>query len=395
MEKATQEQVKTHNQRLILKTIYDHGEISRADIARIINLTETTISSAVTYLLKVGLISQSGARLRMVGKPPISLSVVDDSRHLIGIDLASREFRGALINLRGQIKYRHIIPISNQRGFTALKSVYELLDNLIGAAQRSILGIGIGTPGLIDGHEGVIIHAINLDWQDLPLRKLIQERYNLPVYMANDCQTAALGEQAFGANKNISNLIVIKIGNGIGSGIVINSQLYHGDGFGAGEIGHTKVVEDGEFCRCGNYGCLETIVSEPALVRFVQEVAINNIKSPLFQFANRPNEIDIQTVLELAQAGDKVILGKIREMGELVGKTASFLAGGLNIQKIIIAGSLSHFKEAFIKPIQERIAHGTFPELARDVRVEISSLGEDIVTVGAAALLLSNELGLP
>jgi predicted NBD/HSP70 family sugar kinase len=117
-----------------------------------------------------------------------------------------------------------------------------IVDSLVAATDGPLLGIGIGTPGLMDPLEGVVRRAVNLEWQDLPLRSLLQKRYALPVHMANDCQVAALAEYAFGQGRGLDNLAVVKVEHGIGAGMILSGQLYYGDSYGAGEIGHITVI---------------------------------------------------------------------------------------------------------------------------------------------------------
>jgi len=394
MKKATRQQTKTHNSRLILKTIYDQGQVSRAEIARLTSLTRTTVSDIVAELMQDGLVAEIGQGPSVGGKPPTLLSVVDDSRHLIGIDLANSEFRGGITNLRGKIKYRVNLPVSDRNGDAALALVYELIDELMDAAEDSLLGIGIGTPGLMDPPRGVVRNAVNLDWKDLPLADMLEERYNLPVYIANDSQVAALAEYTFGDNRKISNLVVIKVGRGIGSGIVLNGQLYYGDGFGAGEIGHVVVVKGGERCRCGHAGCLETAAGSRAIIKYAQEIARSDPHSTLHQFATTPEAINTDVVLQAFEAGDEALRPVIAQVGCYLGVAVANLVGALNVEHIVIAGSLARFGESLLEPIRQEINRCSLAALANETQVEISSLGTDIVILGAAALLLIQELGL-
>lgn len=395
MKKATRQQTKAHNSRLILKTIYDEGEISRADVARLTGLTRTTVSDAVAELIKDGLVAEVGLGPSAGGKPPTLLSVVDNSRYLIGIDLANSEFRGAVINLRGEIKHRLSLPIHDCDGEAALALVYDLIDELVAVADSPILGIGIGTPGLMDARRGVVRNAVNLDWHDLPLGDLLEERYELPVYVANDSQVAALAECTFGDSKDVSNVVLIKVGRGTGGGIVLNRQLYYGDGFGAGEIGHVTVVEDGELCRCGHYGCLETVTNSRAIVKRAQTIAENDPHSTLHQFATTQEEINTDIVLQAFEAGDEVLQSVIAEVGYYLGVAVANLVGALNVQGIVIAGSVARFGQALLEPIVQEVRRRSLAALADETRIEITSLGPDIVILGAAALLLTQELGLP
>ena len=318
-QKATPQQIKAYNTRLVLKTIFDRDRISRADVARATGLTRPTVSSAVASLRRRGLVEEVGQGPSAGGKPPILVSVVDDSRHAIGIDLASGEFRGAVVNLRGEIRHRVALPLDGRDGDAALALVYELIDRLIAATNSSLLGIGIGTPGLMDPMKGIVRQAVNLDWQDLPLRSLLKKRYGLPLYVANDSQVAALAEFTFGAHKASDNLVLIKVEHGIGAGIVLNGRLFHGDTFGAGEIGHVVVDDDGLPCRCGNTGCLETVASNQAIVRRAQAVARDDPHSILHQWAARPEEIGIAEVCRAVEAGDEAMRQEIAVVGRLPG----------------------------------------------------------------------------
>jgi glucokinase-like ROK family protein len=391
--KATRQQTKNHNSKLVLKIIYDHGQVSRADVARITHLTRTTVSSLVAEMIEDGLVEEVGHEPSKGGKPGTLLSVMDDARYLIGIDLANSEFRGGVLNLRGQAIHRLNLPVDEQDGEAALELAFRLVDELVIAATRPLLGIGIGTPGLMDPQQGLVRRAVNLGWRDLPLRDLLTKRYNLPVYIANDSQVAALAEYTFGRTWPTPHLVVVKVGRGIGAGIVIDGQLYWGDGFGAGEIGHVQVVEKGERCGCGHFGCLETVASSRAIIRKAQAIAQSNPSSVLHQFAT-PGAINTEAILQAAEAGDEALQAVIAEVGHYLGIAVANLVGALNIHHVVIAGSVARFGEALLEPIRQEMKQRSMEMLAVDTCVETSHLGQDIVIQGAAALLLTNELGI-
>lgn len=394
MAKATQQQTKKHNTRLVLKTIYDQDRISRAEVARATYLTKTTVSSAVSGLILEGLVKETGIGSSDGGKPPILLSVVDDGRYYIGIDLANSEFRGAIVNLRGAIKERFNIPINNRNGDAALELVYELIKKLLASSERPVSGIGIGTPGLMNPEKGVVIDAVNLDWKDLPLAEILAEKYHLPIYIANDSQAAALAEFTFGSTGNGTNLFLIKMGRGIGSGIVIKGHLYYGDDYGAGEIGHVVVTPDGERCRCGNYGCLETMVSSQALAKRAWSVTQNDPDSIIHTLISSSDEINTGVLLQAYREGDNSIKSLITETGEIVGKALAHTVATLNINTVVVAGSLSRFGDGIRKPIEESIRKAILPAIAQRTKVVLSNLGEEIVILGAASQLLNYELGV-
>jgi len=226
------------------------------------------------------------------------------------------------------------------------------------------------------------------------LRKLLQERYGLPVHVANDCQVAALAEYIFGENQDLGNLVVIKVEHGIGAGIVLNGQLFHGDTFGAGEIGHVAVVEDGQPCRCGNSGCLETVASARAIVQQAQIIAQNDPRSLLHQFASSPKEISMHEVCQAFQAGDEAVRHLALKAARFLGIAAASLVGVLSIQRILIAGSVTCFGQPLLDVVRREMVSRSLTVVAGETDLGLSSMGPDIVILGASALVLTRELGL-
>ena len=393
-QKATRQQTRTHNSRLVLKTIYDQGQMSRADVARATRLTRPTVSDVVADLIENGLVEEVGYGPSAGGKPPMLLSVVDDCRHVIGIDLASGEFRGALVNLRGEIRHRVNLPLRGRDGDMALGLVYDLIDELVASTDKPLVGLGIGTPGLMDPVNGVVCRAVNLDWQDLPLRSLLEERYGLPVYVANDCQVAALAEYTFGSGKGIENLVLVKVEHGIGAGIVLNGHLFYGDTFGAGEIGHVTVVEKGQLCRCGNYGCLETVASAKAIVQRGQVIVESDPRSLLHQFAAGPDDMTIEAVCQAFEAGDRAVREVVLEAGRYLGIALANLIGVLSTRRLVVAGGVTCFGDDWLDVIRREMVSRSLSVVADEAEVEMATMGPDIVILGASALVLTYKLGL-
>jgi glucokinase-like ROK family protein len=392
--KATHQQTKLFNQRLVLKTIYDQGRISRADVARLTKLTRVTVSEIVANLLDVGLVAEVGRSPSAGGKAPILLSVVADAYHLIGLDLANDELRGAILNLRGEISHAVSLPLQDQEGEAALKLVYELLDALIAKVERPLLGIGIGTPGLLDTTRGVVRRAVNLGWEDLPLGSLLEERYKQPVYVANDSQVTALAEHIFGAGKSAASLAAIRIGRGIGAGIILNRQLFQGDGFGAGEIGHISISPTGELCRCGNVGCVETMGSTQAMAHRAQALASASPASLLNELAPQPSTITFEHVLTAYHAGDAVALQVAREAAQAVSFAIACLVSAVNVHCVLLVGSAIALGSSWLETLREETRKRALPILLQETEIAFGELGENSVILGASALLLTEELGL-
>jgi N-acetylglucosamine repressor len=391
--KATREYLKRHNSELVLKTIYDHVEISRADIARKTHLTRTTVSEVVNGLIEEGLVEELGYGKSSGGTPPMIIRVVKDWRNIIGIDLANDEFRGGLINLRGEIDHWESVPIHESDGDATKELIFQLVDQLVAKAKRPVMGIGVGTPGFIDTQNGVVIEAVNLDWRQFPLQQILQDRYQLPVLIANDSQVAALGEYTFGNPQDDSNLIVVKVGRGIGAGIVVNHQIYYGDNSHAGAIGHLVVKDNGELCRCGHNGCLETVSSSRAIVRQCKEFAKQNPSSPLNQVADI-EKLSTADVIQIYNDGDENVTRIVHGAAHYLGVVIAHMIGTTNINRFLLSGSVSRFGEKFIDVIRETVKYRVLPAQMEGLRIEEARLETEAVALGAAAMLMAKELGI-
>jgi glucokinase-like ROK family protein len=339
-----------------------------------------------------GLVEEVGFGTSLGGKAPILLSIVSDARYLIGLNLAQDKFIGAVLNLRGEIKDTVEVPILDGNSEKALELVYRILDQLFQKGWKPIVGIGIGTPGLVNTKEGIVIDAVNLDWQDLPLAQLLESRYRLPVSVLNDSQATAIGEYVYGGeHESDSNLIVVNVKHGIGAGILINGRLFQGDGGGAGEIGHVVAQENGSLCRCGRRGCLETVASAGAVVRRAQALADDYNHSAL---AKDPQHISLSSIEAAFQANDPLAKRVVLEAAHYLGTSIASLIGTLNIQKIVLTGDMVCFGEPWLLAVKESMLQAALTRMAQDTRLEIGALGFRGCILGASALMLLDSYAL-
>jgi N-acetylglucosamine repressor len=389
MKKATRQQTKFHNRNLVLRTIVNTESISRAEIARITSLTKTTVSDIVTDLLAEKLVAEIGVGESLVGKSPILLSLLPNSRCLVGLDLAHNQFHGAIVNLRGQIQKKVSLPVNDRNGDEALALVYEILDELIQGCDLPLVSIGVGTPGLVNAQDGVVVDAVNLNWHDFPLAQLLKDRYHLPVFILNDSQAAAIGEYTYGRlHSGESSLVDIHVHHGIGSGIVINGQLFQGDGGGAGEIGHVVVVpEGGLLCRCGNRGCLETVASAQAIIRRYRTLT-QKTSSNLEPGA--AHKVSLDEIKHAYALGDPLAFEVVSESARYMGLAIAGLVGMLNIHQIVLSGDMTAFGNPWLAGIIETMRHTALARSVQDTRVEFGQLGEDAVVLGSTAVMANN-----
>jgi N-acetylglucosamine repressor len=393
-EKATRELAARHNRRLVFSTIYSCKQIHRAEIARLTDLTATTVSKVVADLIADGLVEEEASVPSARGKPPTLLRVRKDAYHMICLDLTRSAFEGAIINLRGEILERMNIPLQDRTGESALAVAYALVDALLSAATDPILGIGVGAPGVVDPEQGIVHRAVNFGWYDFPLRTLLREKYQLPVYIANASHVAVLAEYIFGQRKNQPDLVVVKVGHDVGAGIILNGQLFLGYAFGAGEIGHVRVVENGEPCMCGNAGCLETVCSSRAVVKRAGAIARQHPDSLLHRLAPAPGRLEMDTVLAAFKAGDPALQPLVAEVGHYLGVAIANLVGVLSVPYVLLAGSVAAFGQPLLDVIDQEVADRSLARTVSRTSVELASLGPDIVILGAAALLVHYDLGV-
>jgi predicted NBD/HSP70 family sugar kinase len=376
--KATLRETREHNERLVLATIYDQGPISRAEAARLTGLTRTTISDVVDRLIETGLAREIGRGPSTGGKAPILLEVPHGGRLLVGVDLGDRVFTAATVSLRGEILHRVEVPSEDADGDEALGLALELMDRVIATADKPVLGVGIGAPGLVDTTVGTVVEAVKRNWRNLPLGAIVTGRFGVPVYVANDSQAAALAEHVFTETRG-ANLIVIKVGQGIGAGVVLNGQLFQGDRFGAGEIGHTVMDPKGDVCRCGRRGCLETLASARAVLTRLATL--------------RGEPVSMEQAIADFELGDPAVCRIVLDAGTRLGEAVASLIGALHVRRIVLSGTMAAFGDPWLQAVDAAASSRSLASLAADTTFELGRI-DDIVVLGASALLMTRELGL-
>jgi len=372
--KATHAQTRAHNAALVLRALYDLGPISRADIARLTGLTRTSVGELVSDLERDGLAVDVGRGPSTGGKQPTLVALDANSRTIITLDLGERTFTAALANLRGELAARTSRDLEGRDGDEAVAIVHELIDEVRSAATTPVLGIGVGTPGVVDA-TGTIRWAVSLDWQDLPLAKILEERHGLPTVVANDSRAAAFATYLFKGDTRPANLAVIKVGRGIGAGLILRDQLFGGDGEAAGEIGHVVVDPDGDACHCGRYGCLETVASAPAIIR-------------------HSTASSLEALAGAAADGDHDALGAVRGAGRALGGAIAHLVAALDVRHITVVGTVTTLGDPWLDAVRDEATSRSLAATGQDTTIENGGTGEDVTLLGACALLLTRELGL-
>jgi N-acetylglucosamine repressor len=378
-EKATHQQTRTFNQQLLLRALHDHSPLSRADLARLTGLTRTSVGDLVGALIDDGLIEEVGRGRSSGGKSPILLRVAPDGRHLIGLDLGEAQFSGAVVNLRGEILRSIHLPLDGRDGDAAVELVFRLVDALRGDDPSPLLGIGVGAPGVIDTSTGTVRWSV-LNWAELRLGPQLEGRYGIPVVVANDSHAAALAELTFFRRPRPNNLIVIRVGRGVGAGIILNGQLFQGDGYGAGEFGHVSMSGADTSCRCGKTGCLETMASMRALLDASRAVD--------------PSITDESGLVAAFLAGVTAVRGIVLDAARELGIAIGWLIGVLNVRHVLLVGGVASFGDEWLGEVRRFARSSVLALLASDTQIEFGHVHDDVVVLGASALLMEQQLGL-
>jgi predicted NBD/HSP70 family sugar kinase/biotin operon repressor len=361
--KVLPEHARGHNRSLVLQTLYRAGQQSRADIARETGLTRVTVSDLVAELIAEGLVIETGQREdARPGKPATLLDLDRNAFQIIGIDLSEYAiFRGAVLDLDGQIHHRAELPLAGATGPDATALVIRLAESLIAQATLPILGLGVGSPGVVD-LAGVVLSAPNLGWVGEDLQGILAARFGIPVVVANDANAAALAEHSFGDAD--SDMMLIKVGHGVGAGLLLDGTPLFGSRFAAGEIGHVVVGTDGGLeCVCGKHGCLETWLATPRLEK---------------------------AIAAAPQKRDEILT----EAGQRLGIALAPVVGALNLAEVVLSGPTTLLDGPLAQATIETLRSRTMAEFHGDLTLRMTTLGEDIVMRGAAVMVLSAQLGV-
>ena len=355
--------------RLALQTIYRKGPTSRAEIARETELAKATVSDLVGRLLDDGLVVELGTGISAGGKPPTLVSLAPKSRNIVALDLSTVPFTGAIADLKGAIEHR-VESTGQPTGDDALEEVGRLAERLIAQAPSEVIGVGVATPGVVDP-AGTVRSASHLEWDEVPLASLLGARLRLPVHVANDSHVAALAEYSLEFPEGES-LVLVRVGEGVGAGIVLDGRLYRGPGSGAGEIGHVVVDADGLPCWCGRSGCLETVVAMRSL-----------LAAASIELGRQATADDLALAAETVSAA-----------GRSLGAALAHVVATLDVRHVALAGPVRAAGEAFRSAVAETIKIRVLPATSAQVDVRWAALDTDLVLAGASAMVLAVELGV-
>jgi glucokinase-like ROK family protein len=394
---ADQELVRNINRSIVLNKIRLNSTISRAEIANLTGLNRSTVSNIVNSLIDDGLVWESELQDSTGGRPGISLSLNPDGGAVVGVEIGVDFFSAVLTNFTAQVLWRNRFDHAEDEPQVSLIEKTEALISEALDYGRSHglrpLGIGLGVPGLVDTKLGKLVFAPNLHWKEIPLRLILINRFQLPVFVENEANSGAVGEYFYGAAHGKEDFIYMSTGIGLGGGIMIGGKLFKGSNGFAGEIGHITIYKGGEICGCGSRGCWETYVGPRHIIKHIRQTLEEGGSSVIKDLLDGDlSRLTVDTVVEAAKANDKIALSALQEVGIHLGVGISNLINIFNPELVVVGGTLSPASPWLIPIIQDQIRENALQPLAETVKIIPSQLGVDSCVMGAVAIVLDDIL---
>ncbi len=397
---ADQTWVRKMNRSLILAIFRTQKTLSRANIAKMTGLNPSTVSSIIGELIEENLIRETDLIQNGTGRPGRLLELNPKGGCALGIEINVDYIDILVTDFSADIKWRRKLPSTPEIGQEdIMKHVKQLAEEAISFINKdncNLLGVGVGVPGLVDVSSGLLRLAPNLRWVDVPVKDVLAEIFDCPIYVENEANVAALGEYYFGAAQNVKDFIYLSAGIGLGSGIIIGGKLFRGMSGYAGEAGHMTLDPNGELCGCGKRGCLETYVGPRAIVQRVQRALANGAESTLN--GNSGNSIDmisIEDIIDAAQAGDKIAVDALCEAAFYLGIGVANLVNLFDVEVIVLGGSLNKASDLILNKVEEVALENTLAPGREQLKVIPSAFGADACIMGAIALVLDDLLRDP
>lgn len=372
------------NKQIVLNYVRDRAPISRAEIARETALQRSTVSAIVDDLQGAGLIEDIGTGTSTGGRKPTLLRLRTGSPVVIGVDLTPRKTTIALADLAGQVLESDTFPTSASMDFMS-EQIIERVEKMASKYPEAQLEIGISVPGIADPTLGKVLYIPYFNWRDWRIAAALTERTGMPATVENDANAIALAELWFGDEKirKTRNFIMVLVGEGVGTGIIFDGQIYRGEKGAAGEFGHMIVAPDAPVeCSCGSRDCWEAHASEKAIIARYQKLLKENDLSQ--------NGVDFSRLIGLAVNGEELAIRSLKETAELLGIGISNLIVGLSPQAVIVSGSITSAWSLIsdeLNCLAERSVRGGLPHTV----IMASSLGETPTLMGALSLVLARK----
>ncbi|WP_334103264.1 ROK family transcriptional regulator [Mesotoga prima] len=383
--RASKELMKDTNIRLVLRRIYEEGEIARASLAKTTGLSPATVSKIVSDLVEEGIVEEVGRDISTGGRKPILLSINLLSRVVFGVKIGLGYINLVLTDLNGKLLLSEVVEteaqISAEKAVEVLGCRLKEMMRTLDFPAEKLLGIGVAVSGVVDPVSGVVRNSYLLDWVDVPIREMIEEKTEASAFVMNDVDSFSLAHLWKGEAASYKNAIFITLGSGIGGAIILDGRLYSSRG-GAGEIGHMTVSGEGKKCSCGSRGCLEAEASFEALANYICTSSRTGELKKLYEDMKRTESSELDFIRKALQ-----IEGCAEEAFEKYSKVIGIaLKNIVNIfapEYVLIGGEALEFKDHFLGRAIEFCRSNAFGRIVEGVKFDVDQIGEIAWTLGA------------
>ena len=373
---GSQSALRELNQQRVIDTLLRSGPLTQAELARQTGLSTATVSNIVKTMAGVGSIETEPTTSS--GRRALLVRLSNNGAVAVGVDFGRRHLRIVLVSLGFTVVEEQFLELPiGHRAEESIDRAAQLLARMLedhGITASAVLGVGVGIPGPIDRRTGTVVQgAILPEWVGIHLHDL-EKRLHFPVVFDNDANLGALAEVTWGPHNTVDNLVFIKIGSGIGAGLILGGHPFSGSFGITGEIGHETITDNGVVCHCGNRGCLETVASTSVMM------ALLGTRAP----------VTTADIVQNAIAGDAATLRVLDDAGAAIGRGLASIANLINPEVIVIGGPLADLGQILLAPIERGLLRHAVPSIGESTRLVMSSLGDRAEALGAASLVLQS-----
>ncbi len=382
--------IRDQNLSLILDyLLHKSGRTSRAELIRYSQLSGATISALVNILLSVGFVHETGVGKSIGGRKPITLELNPNFRYAVGIDIGSSHLSTVIINLCGDVIARQSFSFDViHQAKETLSKVEDMVQQVLQQSHleaKNLAGIGVSVPAPLEGEkQDEILTYYMPAWEGIKILDGLKCIGDIPYYLENDANAGAIAEKWWGGGKNFSSFAFIKLGIGVGSGLIIQDEIYRGFAGSAGEIGHTTIETAGRLCRCGNRGCMESYVGVNGILEDIRKKG----------GCSGQETVTIEQVIARALEGDNICREVITNAAHYLGIATSNLINLVNPGMIVFSGVLMRAEEMILQEVAKVVRERTLPLRGEKTTLTASQLGEDVVAIGAATLVIHKSIQL-
>jgi glucokinase-like ROK family protein len=380
----------------LLETTFWSAGGSRHAMAERLGFSKSKANALIAGLVEQGLLAEAGLQRSSGGRRAENLQLHEGLGVLVGVDIGATSLDVAVLRPDLSVLAQHAEPADVREGpGVVLARVRVLMRELLarcGFGAKQLIGIGIGVPGPVNFEIGQLVNPPLMPaWDSFSIRDYLREDYAAPVFVDNDVNLMALGE-LWRLRRSLSNFLVIKVGTGIGCGIVCHGEVYRGAAGSAGDVGHICVDQEGPLCHCGNLGCVEAMAAGPAITRMAMQAAEAGESRALAERLRAQGRIDAVDVGQASRAGDAAANAIVQRAGQLIGQMLASIVNFFNPSHVFIGGGITHIGPLFLAALRQSVYHRSLALSTRHLEIQYTPLGAQAGLVGAGVLAMHETL---